>query len=269
MSVLLWILFLFALIYGGILLHIFLTQRRRVYLPSRKMRTIPAYFGLRFETARFQASDGVTLHGWFVPHDFAERVVLFCHGNRGNISEYMETLVMFQDMKVAVFAFDYRGYGLSEGCPDEEGTYRDVEAAWAYLTGRRGLDPSDIVVMGRSLGAAIASHLAARHAPRALILESTFTSLHAIAAEHHPHLPVSMLARYRYPVLENVARAACPVLVIHSREDEVIPFAHAERLYEAARGEKALLPILGNHYQGYLASGRLYREGLGDFLRHH
>ncbi len=269
MSVLLWILLLSALAYGGIMLRVYLTQNRRIYLPSRTMRTIPAYFGLRYEVASFLTSDGVVLHGWFVPHDLAERVILFCHGNRGNISEYMETLVMFQSMGVAVFAFDYRGYGLSSGCPDEEGTYRDVEAAWTYLTERRGLDPSDIVVMGRSLGAAIASHLAARQTPRALILESTFTSLPAIAAEHHPHLPVGILSRYRYPVMENVARVDCPVLVIHSREDEVIPFAHAERLYETARGEKMLLTIVGNHYQGYLASGRLYRDGLNDFLRRH
>lgn len=267
MNVLIWILALAAVGYGGVLLHVYLTQQRRVYLPSRKMLTTPAYFGLRYEVASFVAADGVVLHGWFIPHDFAERVVLFCHGNRGNISEYMETLVMFQHLGVATFVFDYRGYGLSGGSPDEAGTYRDVEAAWSYLVERRGLDPSDIIVMGRSLGAAIASHLAARQTPRALVLESTFTSLPEIAMEHHPHLPVRLLSRYHYPVLDNVKQIRCPVLVIHSREDEVIPFAHAEKLYTAAGGPKTLLSILGNHYQGYLASGRLYREGLKDFLR--
>ncbi len=267
MNLLSWIVVLVALGYGGVLLHVYLTQQRRVYFPSKKMLTTPAYFGLRYEAVNFPASDGVVLHGWFLPHDYAERVVLFCHGNRGNISQYMETLVMFQQMRVAVFVFDYRGYGLSGGSPDEAGTYADVEAAWSYLTGRRGLDSSDIIVMGRSLGAAIASHLATRHSPRALILESTFTSLPVIAAEHHPLLPVSLLSRYHYPVLENVKRITCPLLVIHSREDEVIPFAHAERLYEAARGPKTLLTILGNHHQGYLASGCLYRDGLEMFLR--
>jgi len=120
------------------------------------MRTTPAYFGLRYEVASFVTADGVVLHGWFIPHDFAERVILFCHGNRGNISEYMETLVMFQKMGVAVFAFDYRGYGRSEGRASEKGIYMDAEAALSHLRTRDDIDHSKIVLFGRSLGSAVA-----------------------------------------------------------------------------------------------------------------
>jgi len=261
------LIFLLAVLgYGAIMLRVYLTQSSRIYIPSRTMVTTPGYFGYRYEIAVFQTTDGITLHGWFMPHEQTQRVVLFCHGNRGNISEYMETIAIFQRMGMAIFVFDYRGYGLSEGQPDEEGTYRDAAAAWSYLVNRRGLNPADIIIMGRSLGAAIASDLATRNTPRALVLESTFTSLPTAAAELHPLLPVSLMSRYRYPVLENVKKVTCPVLVIHSPEDEVILFPHAEKLYAAAAEPKEFLTITGNHFQGYLASGSLYTDSLNEFL---
>ncbi len=255
--------------YGWAMARLYREQGRRLYLVSRDMVTTPAAHGHAYEAVRFQTADGLTLHGWFVPRADAAYVLCFFHGNRGNISDRMETIDLFHAMGFSVFLFDYRGYGESDGEPDEVGTYRDGDAAWRHLTGERGINPRRLVMLGRSLGAAIAAATAARHAPAALVLESTFTSLPEAAAVHHPLLPVRLLARYRYPVEDFVRRIHCPLLVVHSREDEVVPFEHGRRLFAAAHPPKAFLEIGGRHYDGYLTSGTRYVHGLQDFFSQH
>ena len=257
-----------ALGYAGAMLHVYRNQERLLYLPRRELAATPAALGLDYEEEYFAAADGVRLHGWFVPCAGARHVLCFFHGNRGNIGDRLETIEMFHGMGFSLFLFDYRGYGRSEGFPGEEGTYRDGEAAWQRLCDR-GFAPDRIILFGRSLGAAIAAAVAARHAPAALVLESTFTSLPEAAAVHYPYLPVRFLVRHRYPVIEFVRRIRCPLLIVHSREDEVIPFSHAERLYAAAHPPKEFLEIQGRHYQGYLTSGSLYTEGLQRFFQRH
>ncbi len=267
MLVLLFSLFAVALVaYAGTLWHVYRNQSRRIYLPRREMVTTPAEHGLAYESVTLTTVDGVRLRGWYVPCQDTSHVLCFFHGNRGNISDRMETIEMFHRLGLSVFLFDYRGYGESEGEPDEAGTYRDGEAAWTYLVEARGIMPRRIVLLGRSLGAAIAAAVAARHTPGALVLESTFTSLPEAAAVRYPLLPVRLLARYRYPVLEFVRQVRCPVLVIHSREDEVIPFEHGEQLFAAAPQPKSFLEISGNHYQGYLTSLEIYTKGLATFF---
>jgi len=254
------------LAYGGVLWWVYRSQAERVYLPSREILTTPGQHGISYEEIFFRAADGVRLHGWYVPCEESRRVLLFFHGNRGNISDRMETIAMCRQLGLAILLFDYRGYGRSEGTPSESGTYQDALAAWTWLVAQRGVAAGRIVLLGRSLGAAIATWLAAQCSPGALIVESTFTSLPDLAAAIHPLLPVRLLSRYQYPVLENLGQVHCPVLVVHSREDEVIPFAHGKRLFEAANPPKEFLVIEGNHYAGYLAAGRRYIEGISGFL---
>lgn len=267
MKLLLYLLLACAAIgYGWAMLRVYYSQARRLYLLRREIATTPAEHGYAYESVTFAAADGVALHGWFVPRPGAVHVLFFFHGNRGNISDRMETIEMFHELGFSVFLFDYRGYGESEGVPDEQGTYRDGEAAWRYLVEERAIEPAHIAMLGRSLGAAIAAAVAVHHRPGALVLESTFTSLPDVAAVHHPLLPVRLLARYRYPVLDFVPRIHCPLLVVHSREDEVIPFSHGEKLFAAAAPPKEFLEIGGNHYQGYLGSGSRYLDGLREFF---
>lgn len=248
---------------------IYARQSRRVYRPRREMITHPGLHGHPWDDITLRTDDGVRLNAWYVPTPGARRVLMFFHGNTRNISHCMDSIALFQRFGFNVFLFDYRGYGRSEGVPDELGTYLDARAAWEYLLRERGFAPDDVVLLGRSLGAAIATWLAARHAPRALVIESTFISLPEVAADHHPWLPVRLLTRYHYPVADNLARVRCPVLVVHSRDDEIVPFRHAERFVAAAGGPATLLEIRGRHYDGYRASAEAYEAGLAAFLGIH
>ncbi|NDY41665.1 alpha/beta hydrolase [Dissulfurirhabdus thermomarina] len=249
------------------LLALYLRQARLLYQPTAALAATPADAGLVYEDVRFPAADGTALSGWYLPGPPGGPVLLFCHGNAGNISHRLESLVLFHRMGLGVFIFDYRGYGRSSGTPDEAGTHLDALEAWRWLVERRGIPPGRIVVFGRSLGGAVAARLAAEVRPAALVVESAFTSLPDLAAELFPHVPlVRRLCRFRYNTREHLRRVRCPVLVVHSPEDEIVPFHHGEANFEAATGDKAFLRITGGHNDGFLRSGATYTAGLARFL---
>jgi fermentation-respiration switch protein FrsA (DUF1100 family) len=254
---------------AGFLALLFFNQSKMVFLPQREMAASPAAVGLRYEEVSFKARDGVRLHGWFIPSERTRGVVLFCHGNAGNISHRLDSISIFHRLGLSVFIFDYRGYGKSEGEPTEEGTYNDAEGVWNYLTKEKRTAPKSIVIFGRSLGGSIAARTAQDHTAGALILESAFSSFQEAAEDVYPWLPVRLLARYDYNTAAFVAQARCPVLIIHSREDELIPFRHGERLFSAAKEPKVFLEITGGHNDGFLRSGKQYTEGLEAFLSRH
>lgn len=249
---------------------VYLRQDDMVYQPLADLVGAPADIGLEYEEAWLKTRDGVDIHGWFVPGQGAvRRVLLFCHGNAGNISHRLDSLKIFHDLDLSVFIFDYRGFGKSRGKPDEKGTYLDAEAAWEHLLAR-GYAPEEIVIFGRSLGGAVAAHLAA-HLPAgkdaaALILESTFTSLADVGAAFYPYLPVRLLTLHRYETIKHLRKVRCPVLVVHSADDELIPMAHAQALFAAAPNPLTFLEISGGHNHGFLISGQHYIEGLRAFL---
>ncbi len=255
-----------ALVYLGLTLLLYLTQESYVYFPSRVLVHTPADAGLGYDEARFQADDGTALHGWFVPAPGARFTLLFLHGNAGNISHRLESLLLFRRLGMSSFIFDYRGYGQSTGKPSEKGTYRDAEAAWRYLVETRGIPPRQIIFFGRSLGGAVATWLATRYPPRALIVESVFTSVPDLGAEIYPFLPVRLLARIYYNTLRRISTLRHPVLVVHSRDDEIVPFAHGQMIYRTANEPKAMLEIRGGHNDGFIVTGEEYIQGLQDFL---
>ncbi len=222
--------------------------------------------GLDYETVDLVTSDKIHLDGWFIPASENRGVIIFCHGNAGNISHRFDSLLQFHRMGYSVLIFDYRGYGRSQGRPSEAGTYLDVEAAWEYLIRERSISPSRIILFGRSLGAAVAVHQAVVHPPGALIVESTFTSVPDRAAELYPFLPVRLLSRLDYNVKEQLQKVACPVLVVHSRDDEIIPFSHGRALYAAASEPKQFLEIGGGHNDGFILVGQTYTQELERFL---
>ena len=245
---------------------LFVFQSHYVYYPERALLADPSGVGLDFESVHFETEDGVKLSAWFIPSDNARGVILFCHGNAGNISHRLESIQIFHQLGLSVCIFDYRGYGQSEGSPTEQGTYQDAEAAWRYLTETRQVEPDQIIVFGRSLGGAVAAWLAQSHRPGALILESTFTSVPDIAATLYPYLPVRFFSRFQYNTAEYLGGIDCPVLIVHSRDDEIMPFSHGRQLFEIAREPKELLEIYGTHNEGFITSGEHYEQGLNAFI---
>lgn len=261
-----WIVIIIAGVYVIFTGFLFIFQSHYIYYPVRALSTDPSSIGLNFESVSFETADGVKLSGWFIPRKNARGVILFCHGNAGNISHRLESIQIFHQLGLGVFIFDYRGYGESQGKPTEPGTYRDAEAAWRYLTEERQIDPNQVIIFGRSLGGAIGAWLAQHHTPGALILESTFTSLPDIAARVYPYLPVRLLLRFRYNTAEYLGRVNCPVLIVHSRDDEIMPFRHGQRLFGIAKEPKKFLEITGTHNEGFITSGKRYKDGLNAFI---
>ncbi len=246
-------------------LALYVFQPRFVYFPYRGLEATPARAGLPFESIAVNAEDGVTLHGWFLPVAGSRATVLYLHGNGGNISHRLLPLQILHGLGLAVFIFDYRGYGQSQGEPSEDGTYLDANAAWHYLTTERRIDPNAVVLYGESLGGAVATWLATRVRPAGLILESAFTSLRDMAATHYPLFPGGLL-RIHYPTLARIRQVACPVLVIHSPEDEVVPFEQGRRLFRAVATNKQFLERAGGHNDAYIVGGEQLRAGLNHFL---
>jgi fermentation-respiration switch protein FrsA (DUF1100 family) len=255
-----------ALVYAGLCLIAYVFQSHFLYHPRARLIATPAAVGLSYDNVEFTTSDGYRLHGWYLPDHGARGTLLFVHGNGGNISYYLQSLRVFHGLHMNVLIFDYRGYGGNRGTPSEQGTYRDVEAAWRYLTKTRAIPPSRIAVDGRSLGGAIAAYLANRHTPAALILESTFQSIPSMIHHMAPWLPARLIARYHYDTRKRLARIHCPILIVHSKNDEVVPFSEGRALFAAANPPKEFLELHGSHDHGFLTSGKIYRRTVSRFL---
>ena len=260
------LLFVVGVMYGAFCLYLYLMQGRMIFYPVRKLTASPADIGLHYESVSLTASDGVKLHGWFVPAQAEKGALLFFHGNAGNISHRLESLKIFHDLGLSTLIIDYRGYGESQGTISEKGTYLDGEAGWDYLARVKGFPPQEIIVFGRSLGGAIAAYIAGRKQPGGLILESVFTSVPDMGARMYPYMPVRLLSRYQYDTRKALQSVTCPVLVVHSHHDDIIPFKNGLQLYETARQPKRFLEIRGDHNEGFYVSGKIYIDGLDEFV---
>jgi fermentation-respiration switch protein FrsA (DUF1100 family) len=255
--------------YGLLVVLVYFMQGRMLYLaetPGRTLTMTPTDVGMTYQDVFVETTDGVTLHGWFIAGR-ASQVLLFFHGNAGNISHRLDSIGQFQSLGLSVLIIDYRGYGQSTGRTTERGIYRDADAAWRYLIEGRGIVASDIVIFGRSLGASVASRLASENQPLALIVESSFTSIPDIAQDLYPWLPARWLSRLSHATRDYVRDVRCPILVIHSRDDEIIPFRHGEAIFASANEPRTLLTIRGTHNDAFLLDERVYVEGVRTFLK--
>lgn len=255
-----------VLVYLGLLAALYFSQSKLVYFPSKQLVATPAAMGLAFEDVSFTSADGVMLHGWFVTGAPGARTLLFMHGNAGNISHRLESLQIFNRLGLNTFIFDYSGYGASEGTPSEAATYSDAAGAWRYLTEQRGIEPEQIILFGRSLGGGIATWLATQQTSGGLILESTPTSMVDMAARHYPYVPAKLLLKIRYDSISLIPHVDVPVLVVHSPNDEIVPFSHAETMHAAAPWPKHFLRLDGSHNDGFIETGPRYYEELRAFL---
>ena len=255
--------------YVALCAYVYYIQSNLIYYPDMSGRNLvatPDNIGLAYQDINFITADNIKLHGWFIPHDKAKKTVVFFHGNAGNISHRLESIEIFHRLGLNVFIIDYRGYGLSEGKTTEQGTYQDAEAAWNYLHNVQGISGQQIIIFGRSLGAAIAAWLANKHTPAALIIESAFTSVPAMGQRLYPFLPIRWLTHFKYDTRQYVKTISCPVMVVHSKDDEIIPYDEGREIFAAAPENKQFLALRGGHNDGFLVSGSSYVEGLRSFI---
>jgi fermentation-respiration switch protein FrsA (DUF1100 family) len=256
-------------IYVLLALALYLLQGKMVFLsnmPGRALTASPGDIGLEYEDVFLTTSDNERLHGWYVPAANARGVLLFFHGNAGNISHRLDSIAIFNQLGLDTLIIDYRGYGQSTGRITEQGTYLDAQAAWNYLVDERGIPAEQIIIFGRSLGGAIAAWLGTQEKPAGLIIESSFTSIVDLAQRLYPILPVRQFTRMHYPVAEYASRLHSPVLVIHSRHDEIIPFEMGQSIYAAVTQPKSFIELRGDHNSGFFISQQEYVAGLDDFV---
>lgn len=258
-----------AVAYAGMAASLYLLQSRIAHHPNTYGRALiasPAAVRLRYEVVSLRAEDGVKLHGWYIPADQPRGFLLFCHGNAGNISHCLYSLRLFHRLGLSILIFDYRGYGLSEGSPSDEGLHWDARAALRYLREERQIPSERLFIFGRSLGGAIAAQLAAEHSAAALILDSTFTSAVDLAADLYPWLPARWLTRLRYDTLAALRQTRAPTLILHSRDDELITADHGRRLYQAANEPKEYVELRGPHGLAQLKDATRYIQAVDGFI---
>ena len=242
-------------------------ERYFIYFPERDLEADPSQFGLAYEEVTFVASDGVELHGWFVPGESSVTLLWF-HGNGGNISHRLDNLKLLHNkLGISVFLFDYRGYGRSQGRPSEQGTYLDAEAALIHLGSRGDPSPERLIYFGRSLGAAVAVEMAIRHPPYALILESAFPSVPYMARRAYPFFPIWPFLRTQYDSQSKIATVDAPVLMLHGDKDHIVPIEAGRQLFDAAKEPKQFYTIGGaGHNDTYQVGGQAYFDSLRRFL---
>ncbi len=240
-------------------------ERHSIYFPMKDIFSDPSLIGLAYEDVYFHTRDGRSLNGWFIPSDTAKSTVILFHGNAGNIGHRLEKIMIFNDLGLNVFVFDYRGYGKSPGAPSESGLYKDAEAAYEYLTKERGIPQDEIILYGESIGGAVAVHLAKEKGIRALITEEAFTSIKDMSGLAYPFIP-NFIFSSRFDSVPKIKAISCPKLIIHAVDDEIVPFRMGKRLFDEAAPPKVFLEIRGSHNTAFLDSKEKYRAGLRSFL---
>lgn len=243
-------------------------ERFFIYFPQRGLDADPSTVGLDFENARFETSDGVGLHSWFVPAR-TDATLLWFHGNAGNISHRLDQLKLLHDeIGANILIVGYRGYGDSEGTPSEKGFYADALAALSFLNEHDDVDATKIIYYGQSLGAAVAAELATRHPPAGLILEAPFTSVADMARHHYRFFPARFFVRTRFDTLGRIGSIRSPLLMIHGARDDIVPIEMARRVFEAALDPKRFEVVQGaGHNDVYVVGGTHYLAALRSFVR--
>jgi fermentation-respiration switch protein FrsA (DUF1100 family) len=241
-------------------------EQLNVYAPYKPITAHPGTYGMKYWDLMIPTEDGAQINAWYVPLSPDKPVILYSHGNGGNMSTRMEMVKRLREAGANVLLYDYRGYGRSPGTPTELGTYRDGEAAYRWLLQQPKIKPENVVFFGESLGCGVAVELARRHPGRGLILEAGFTSIVAMGKTIFPSLPVQWLTRYRYDNLAKIGQIPGPVLVMHSPQDEIIPFEMGRALFAAAREPKTFFEMTGDHNEGFMVTGPSYTAAIKSFL---
>ena len=241
-------------------------EPQMIYFPMKEIESTPGKVGIKYEEVWLRTEDGTKINGWFVPNKNSRKVILFFHGNGGNISHRLDKIGFFCALPANVFIIDYHGYGRSEGSPSEENLYRDAEAAYQYLISEKKFSPQQIVVYGSSLGGVVAVDLAVKEEIGALILQSTFTSAKDMAVRMNPlyRRPITWI-RSDFDALGKIGKIKAPLLIIHSKQDEMIPYRMSLALFERASEPKGLLLLERGGHNDFIVTPE-YLKSLRDII---
>lgn len=238
-----------------------MSEKGIVFFPERFLEATPGDYRLDpYEDVFFEALDGTRLHGWFVDGPDRRAVLLWFHGNAGNISHRLHNLKKLHDaLQIPIFIFDYREYGRSEGEISKQGTFSDARGAFRYLCENKGFQKSSILLFGRSLGTALAVDIASREECLGVVLEAAFTSTDDMMRRYFPFFAPPASSAVKYDSLTLIDRITAPLLFIHGQHDMTIPREMARRLYEKAVAPKSFYEIPGaDHNDTYLVGGHAY-----------
>jgi pimeloyl-ACP methyl ester carboxylesterase len=230
------------------LVRLYLRQDKLVFRPTRSTARDPSQYGFPFCDLQLALSDGSRVRSWWIPNAESNQAVIFFHGSDGNITHELPTVQFLYSLPVNVLVVEYPGYEMNGVRPSERGCYLAAEAAWHFLIQEKGFDSNRAILYGQSLGGAVATYLCASHAScGGLVIQSGFTSVPDLAAYIYPYLPVRVFCYTRMDSLQRIAHCTCPLLIIHSQEDEHIPIQQAQRLFHHALSAKKFVTIRGLH----------------------
>jgi fermentation-respiration switch protein FrsA (DUF1100 family) len=245
-NVAIWAMVAVLVMYAAAVAYMYLRQRDLLYAPSRD-HPEPAACGVPdMQVVALRTDDGVALNAWWLePTRKDAPVVLYCHGNAGNMADCAFKVAAYRAVGMGVLMFDYRGYGGNPGSPTEQGLYADARAAWRFLTETKGIAAERLVIHGESLGSGVATQIALEQSPAALVLEAAFISIPAVGKRQYPWLPVHRLAKDRYESLAKIGRIHAPILILHGEDDTLVPVEFGRRLFAAAQEPKAVYVFPG------------------------
>ena len=262
MKMILWVIIFII----GFIAYVRFMEASGIFYPSQVIAQNPSAFGLAFEDVYFFTQDHIKLNGWFIKAPKSTSTILFLHSNAGNMGDRLDKIDLFHKMGLNVFIVDYRGYGKSQGHPTEKGMYLDSVAAWDYLLARMDVNPKRIIGYGESLGGAAVIDLASRYPVAAMISDSSFSSAADMAKKILPIVPTFLLS-VKMDSVGKIKNISAPKLIIHSPEDEMIPYAQSQKLFQAAAEPKVFLEITGDHNEGYDVARSVYVAGIHAFLK--
>lgn len=219
--------------YLMVLAYLYVFQRQLLYFPDQSRPQLGALAGLGVREVQLTTADGLSLLAWYLPAPAERPVILYFHGNGGNIGHRAERLQRFARDGYGVLMPEYRGYGGNPGQPTETGFYRDARAAFDFLE-REGVTAGRLVLYGESLGSGVAVYLAATQQIGALVLELPFTSVAAVAQYHYPFVPAALLVWDRFDLLSRIGQVKAPILVLRGGNDAVVPGRFSQALFDAA-----------------------------------
>ena len=227
----------------------------------------PTSLGVPAQDVYFEAEDGVKLHAWFIPAPNAVATLLWFHGNAGNLSHRLDNIQRLKRLNLNIFIFDYRGYGRSEGEPNEEGIYKDSRAAYRQVLSMAGVSVNSLFLFGRSLGGICAVEIALNHPAKGLILESVFTNAEDMSRKVFPLIPLGWAVRSKLDAVGKVPHLKLAKLFLHGTRDEIVPYDLGRKLFEKAANPKTFYDIEGaGHNDTYILGGVEYYDALSRFI---